>query len=431
MKANESVKNYPSSLRMYTNYTVREIKKICQSIGPRPSGSESERKAQEHIADEMKTCCDKVAVEDFKMSKYAFMAWVPIASILTTISMILNFVGIPVVGIVLIAFTLAMVVGEFVTYSEFLDPVFPKINSCNAIGVRSAKGEAKQRIVFCGHSDSAYEWSFTYWGGSAMLFGASIYAVVGIVVVLATSILTLIFGGENAPQWLAIVKYAQLAFVPGFIVVLFFTNFRRPVTGANDNLTGAISAVAIAKYLEDNGIEFENTEVVSMASGCEEGGLRGAKAYTKAHMDELKAIPTMFIAMDTFKDFADINIYAKDMTGTVKNHPGVCSLLKAGGRRAGLDLKYESVYVGASDAAAVTKLGVPAATLAAMNPGPPRYYHTRLDTVEELEPKTVEKCLDICLQSLFIYDEYGFKDNYDDVDYEGTPVSPKEYKKNA
>ena len=71
MKASESVKNYPSSLRMYTNYTVREIKKMCQSIGPRPSGTESERKAQEHLVSEMKTCCDKAATEDFKMSKYA------------------------------------------------------------------------------------------------------------------------------------------------------------------------------------------------------------------------------------------------------------------------------------------------------------------------------------------------------------------------
>lgn len=428
MKANESVKNYPSSLRMYTNYTVREIKKICQSIGPRPSGSESERKAQEHIAEEMKTCCDKVAVEDFKMSKYAFMAWVPIASILTMIGLVCNFLGLSIVPVVLTVFVIAMVLGEFVTYSEFLEPFFPKTKSCNAVGVRSAKGEAKQRIVFCGHTDSAYEWSFTYWGGSAMLFGGAIYAVVGIVVVFVTAVLSLVLGGEDAPAWLGILNYVQLAFVPGFILVLFFTNFRLPVTGANDNLTGAISAVAIAKYLEDNGIEFENTEVVAMASGCEEGGLRGARAYTKAHLDELKAIPTAFIAMDTFKDFKDINIYSRDMTGTVKNHAGVCSLLKAGGRRAGLELKYESVYVGASDAAAVTKLGVPAATLAAMDPGPPRYYHTRLDTVEELEPKTVEKCLDICLQSLFIFDEYGLKDNYDDVDYEGTPVAPKDYK---
>ena len=53
MKAEESVKNYPSSLRMYCNYTTREIRKICKTIGPRGSGSESERKAQEHFKAEL------------------------------------------------------------------------------------------------------------------------------------------------------------------------------------------------------------------------------------------------------------------------------------------------------------------------------------------------------------------------------------------
>lgn len=429
MKANESVKNYPSSLRMYTNYTVREIKKICQTIGPRASGSESEKKAQEHIAEEMKTCCDTVSLESFTMHKYAFMAWVCIASVLSTLGLIFNMLSIAAVSVIGIAFALVMVLLEFVMYKEFLDPFFPKATAYNAVGIRKASGETKRRIIICGHTDSAFEWTFTYRGGKNLLFGASAYAIFGMLYVFAVGIISLIIGKENAPQWLDILKYIQFAFIPGFIVVLFFANFKRPVMGANDNLTGAIGAVAINKYLEDNGIRFENTEVVSMASACEEAGLRGAKAYAKKHLDELNEIPTVFIAVDTLKDFDDISIYSKDMSGTVNNHPAVCSLLKAGGKRAGLDLPYSSVYLGASDAAAVSKLKVPAATLAAMNPGPPRYYHTRLDTIEELEMKTVEKCLDVCLQSVFIYDEYGFKDNYDDVSFEGTPVAPKDYKR--
>lgn len=429
MKANESVKNYPSSLRMYTNYTVREIKKICQTIGPRASGSESEKKAQEHIAEEMKTCCDKVEVESFKMHKYAFLAWIPMAAIFTLIGLVFNFLGIALVSVIEIAFSLITVVLEFVMYLEFIDPVFPKATAYNAVGIRSAKGEAKQRIIICGHTDSSHEWTFTYRGGKNLLFSIAGYSISGMLFVFVVGILGLVFGGENAPAWLNILNYVQLAFVPGIIAVIFFVNYKRPVMGANDNLTGAISAVAVNKYLEDNGIRFENTEVISLASGCEEAGLRGARAYVKKHLKELNEIPTAIIAVDTLKDFEDISIYSKDMSGTVNNHAGVCSLIKAGGKRAGLDLPYGSVYLGASDAAAATKLGVPAATLAAMNPGPPRYYHTRLDTVEELEARTVEKCLDICLQSVFIFDEYGLKDNYDDVDFEGTCVAPKDYKK--
>ena len=45
MKASESNPNYPSKVREMTNYTIREIKKVCKDIGPRPSGEENERKA--------------------------------------------------------------------------------------------------------------------------------------------------------------------------------------------------------------------------------------------------------------------------------------------------------------------------------------------------------------------------------------------------
>ena len=44
LKANESVKNYPSERRMYANYAARSIKKVCKEIGPRFAGSEAEKK---------------------------------------------------------------------------------------------------------------------------------------------------------------------------------------------------------------------------------------------------------------------------------------------------------------------------------------------------------------------------------------------------
>lgn len=425
MKANESVKNYPSSLRMYTNYTVREIKKVCQTIGPREPGSESERKAQEHFAEEMKTCCDEVKVEDFKMSKYAFMGWVVVDGICLILAVLFSFLKLPAVSLALTIVALVCLFAEFLMYWEFLDPIFPKSMSCNTIGRRAPTGEVKKRIIFSGHADSAYEWTYTHLGGKGLLFAVAIYAIVGMLYLIAVSIITLVAGKEDAPAWLTVLQYVQLAFVPGFIAILFFSNFKRPVMGANDDLTGAVSAIAVLKYLADNDIRFENTEVVAITTGCEEAGLRGAKAFTKAHLDELNAVPTVFYSMDTLKDYEDMAIYNRDMTGTVKNDERVCALMKKGAELAGLDLPYASVYLGATDAARVSKLGVPAATLSAMNPGPPRYYHTRGDVVEELNQKTVEKCLDVTLQSLFIYDEYGLCDNYDEVEVPVKPVSPK------
>ncbi len=411
MKANESVKNYASSVRMYTNYTVREIKKICKNIGPRIAGSEQEHEAHKYIAEEMKTCCDKVDIEEFKLAPEAFMSWVRIDGALVLFSIVFAFLNLAWVSVVLTSIALVCLFCEFLMYWEFYDFLFPKAISHNTIGVRNASGEAKQRIIFSGHVDSSHEWTYTYLGGKIMLFGVGGYGVVSMLYVLISSIL--IVAGVGSPEVQEILRYIQLACIPGAIAVMFFVNFRRTVEGANDNLTGTMASVAIMKYLEDNNIRFEDTEVVAMAAGSEESGLRGSRAYIKRHLDELKEIPTVFIGLETFRDYDSIAIYARDMTGTVKMDPRVCSLVKKAGEHAGMDLPYSSVYVGASDGAAVQKLGIPAVTLAAMDPGPPRYYHTRGDTADNMDLKTVEKCLDIALNTLFIYDEQGLQESYE------------------
>ena len=410
MKANESVKNYASSVRMYTNYTVREIKKICKNIGPRLAGSEQEYEAHKYIAEEMKTCCDKVEIEDFKLAPEAFMSWVRIDGALIILSVLFAFLNLAVVSIVLTGIALMLLFCEFLMYWEFYDFLFPKKTSHNTIGVRKASGETKQRIIFSGHVDSSHQWTYTKLGGSPLLFFVGGYGIVSMLYVLVSSIL--IVANAFSPEVLDILKYIQIACIPGAIAVMFFVNFKITVEGANDNLTGTMASVAIMKYLEDNNIRFENTEVVAMAAGSEESGLRGSRAYTKRHIDELKAIPTIFIGLETFRDYDSIAIYERDMTGTVKMDARVCALMKKAGLETGLDIPYSSVYVGASDAAAVQKLGVPAVTLAAMDPGPPRYYHTVGDTADNMDVKTVEKCLDIALNTLFIYDEQGLQESY-------------------
>ncbi len=415
MKASESVKNYASSVRMYANYTTREIRKICKEIGPRPSGSESEKKAQEYIADQMKTCADEVTIESFKLAPKAFMSWIKVDGILLIICAILGLLKVPyahIISLVLTIFAFIFCACEFLVYGEFIDPIFPKKTSHNAIAVKKATGELKQRIIFSGHVDSSFEWTYTHLGGAPLLFTAGIFAVVTLLFMLVKSILITTGVAADGTTLYNILYWAQIICIPGGIVAFFFVNSTLCVEGANDNLTGAISSVAILKYLKDNDIDFEHTEVIAVAAGSEEAGLRGSRAYTKRHKEEFSDVPTIFVGLETFREYEHISIYERDMTGTVKMDKGVCTLLKKAGLEAGRDLPYASIYMGASDAAAVQKLGVPAATMAAMNPTVPRYYHTRRDTGDNLDLKAVEKCLEISLNALFIYDEEGYKKDY-------------------
>ena len=144
-----------------------------------------------------------------------------------------------------------------------------------------------------------------------------------------------------------------------------------------------------------------------ICSGSEEAGLRGAKAYVKRHEKELKEIPTAVVALDTFRDLEDMAVYDRDLSGTVQHDWGVKYLVKNAAANCGFDLPFSSVYVGGSDAAAFTQKKVPATCLAAMNPDPPRYYHTRLDTPELLRPECISAGIEIMCEVACMYDKEG------------------------
>ncbi len=419
MKANESVKNYPSKLRESTNYTVKTIKNICKNIGPRAPGSENEKKAQEFVSSELESFCDTVTIEEFPIHPNAFLGWVPICSYLMIIAAVLFYLGLGIISLVITLVALSFVVGEFVLYKQMLDPFFKKKTSRNVVGIRKPTGEVKRRIIFSGHIDSSQEWTFTHLGGAKLLTSVIVMAVVGFVVGLAFPIIAIVKGQGFSPSFamyddpfLKVLGFIYLAYIPLFFTFSFFINWKRTVMGANDNLTGAIASVAVAQFLQANDIRFENTELRVLVTGSEEVGLRGAKAYSKRHLKECQEIETIFCNSDTLKDLDYIAIYDRDLSSTVQNDKRVCALIKQAGLTAGIDLPYKPVFFGASDSAAMSQAGLASATLAAMDPAPPRYYHTRLDTADILEPKSIEIGLNVLLETAFLYDNQGLKDSY-------------------
>ena len=418
LKANESVKNYESTRRMYANYAARSVKKVCKEIGPRFAGSEEEKKSIEYMAEDMKTCCNDVKIDSYTVHPKAFLGWIPFSVVVMTVSVVLFFIAqffaiAPVfyVSVALTLLCLFFIITEFLFYKETLDPFLPKKTSYNAYGVRKTSGETKRRIIFCGHADSSMEWRFTYWGGPKLVIPIIGGSFVGIVVALVFGIIA-IFKTATDPEFinsivLDVFSYILFGFNVIFLVASLFYDKKRVVEGANDNLTGCFTSIGILKFLEDNGIQLENTEVMVLCTGSEEIGLRGTKDFVKKHGDEFKDVETVFVALDTLRDFDYMAVYYKDMTGTVKNDPEACKLLQEGAKIAGYDVPYKSVFFGASDAAAATQGGMKATAFAAMDPAPARYYHTRLDTHENLDLKTIEASLDICLETLFLYDEKG------------------------
>ena len=421
MKASESIPNYRPKLREYTNYTVRQIKDVCKTIGPREPGEASEKKAQERFAAELEKYADSVKIEPFELHPKAFLGWIRLCAIVMIVANGLFFAAtfipeapgwLPVIPLVFSLICLFFIVTEFLFYGETLDPFFPKRTSHNVVAKYNASGTAKKRIIVSGHVDSSYEWRYTYLGGPPLITTVIGGAVAGIVIALTAEIYSVATGNLDSTL-IDILRWVMLAWCILFGAAIFFLNYKLPVEGANDNLTGSVSSMAVMKYLKDNDIRFEDVEVWTLLTGSEEAGLRGAKAFAKEHKKELEDMETVFVGVDTLRDFDFYAIYSRDMTFTVKSDAQVCALLKQAALNAGMDLPFKSIFLGASDAAAVCKAGFKGATLAAMDPAPARYYHTRLDTGDNLDPKSIEAGINIMLESVFLYDEQGLKDSYD------------------
>lgn len=395
-----------------TEYMVKKITDICEKIGPRAPGSEEEFKAQKSMGEDLKKWADNVTFEEFVVHRQAFMGFIPFTVAMAIFATVLYFTY-PLVGFFLTVLGFIPLVLEFLMYKQFIDPLFFGHTSHNLVAVRNPKNDVKKRIIFIAHSDSQYEWTLNYkLGGTGMkLF--LIPAIVGLILCSVASILKFIllelkgFDGLNTVfLWVGIFL---CVFTVPYIGFLFFQSFTKSVPGANDNLSGCLSVMSVLKLMDEADVRFENTEIRVILSGSEEAGLRGAKAYVSAHEKELKEIETVVVACDTMRDIKDMAVYDRDLSGTLKHDKQVKALVKKAALNCGFDIPYSSIYLGACDAAAFTQKGVKATGFAAMDPTPPRYYHTRLDTPESLEPEALEAGARILLETAFLYDEEGLK----------------------
>lgn len=394
-------------------YAVREITEICEKIGPRAPGSPQELKAQKKMANALGAWADSVDIEEFTVHRQAFMGFIPFTVLMGILGNVMFWLDKSLIGFVLVILGAIPLILEFVMYKRFIDPLFIGHPSHNVIAKRRASGNAKKRIIFIGHSDSQYEWTLNYLLGGVGMKLVLIPAVVGLVVSGAANLLKFVLIDalriENGflNGLFTVVFYALIVFVPFMLAFLLFQSYTKSVPGANDNLTGCYICMGVLKSLAEAGVRFEDTEVWTILSGSEEAGLRGAKAFVDAHGEELKNIETIVVACDTFRDLETLAVYDRDLSGTVKHDAEVKKLVKDAGANCGLTLSYESIYIGGSDAAAFTQKGIKATGFAAMDPTPPRYYHTRLDTPELLVPEAMEAGLEVILEAACMYAEEG------------------------
>ena len=157
------------------------------------------KKARKYFVRDAEEVCDEAAVEEFRCSDKAFMSWVSVGAVTMIVAIALFIFGMPVISLLLTLITVFFIVSEFFFYKQTLDVFFKKKDTANVIGKVRSAGETKKRIILCGHTDSAFEWTYTYHGGRpavATVIGVFVFneklgilTLIGIALVLLSAVI--------------------------------------------------------------------------------------------------------------------------------------------------------------------------------------------------------------------------------------------------
>ena len=385
-------------------YMVDEITYICNNFEKRGPGDIGEKQACEYAAKQMKEYgCDEVYVEPFKENPNSFLGWIYITITCCFIALAGYFFA-PIVSVIAIAIGLVLCVLQFGLYKKVVDKLFKEKTGHNVAGFKKPTGEVKRRIIFNGHPDAAWEWPFKY---KFSYLGFDIHMFVcfiGAFYLLGISIAKLL--GALPAELATKLGLATIIFVPFWFGLYFMWNEKRIVDGANDNLSGCYIGMAILKMLQEEGIEFENTEVGVVLTGSEEAGLRGAKAWAGKHCDEFNDVPTFVFSYDTIAQNEQLMVNYRDLNATVKVDKDVSDLFMEACQELNIPVKKGFVppLGGATDSAAFAQAGMRATGVTALNHALPDFYHTRLDTPDALNPSCLADCFAASVKALEMFD---------------------------
>jgi Zn-dependent M28 family amino/carboxypeptidase len=176
--------------------------------------------------------------------------------------------------------------------------------------------------------------------------------------------------------------------------------------GAGDNLVAAALLATVAEKVAAAKREgcpiLSQTRLIVVSMDAEEAGFRGARAWVKAHRQELLALPTDVLNFECLYRARDVRVVLTDNNGVVPLSRELGLACQAIAK----DLGYAcpGVHIplggGGTDAAEFAKAGVRATTLMAMSTDLVRrglVYHTPSDTLDALEPAAIEAAWAITL----------------------------------
>jgi Peptidase family M28 len=267
---------------------LKHIEYLVNTIGPRGSTTEGEKKAHEYSKQTLEGLGYETHWEEYNSATSAWLPYTLALSLMVLADLIFYLGGISQNGqmAAVAAATLGLlsVISFFLQVTQRDNPLrwfLPVAKSQNVWASAKPTGTVRRRIVLTGHVD-------THRVALAMQSPAfwQVFQILTTVLAIVNLALTALFiYGMFTPD--LFIRQAALYLGILLIVGLVFTihpDTQPYVKGANDNASGAAAVLALAEKLKAQPLA--NTEVYLVNTGCEEVGCYGLIDWVKRHAPE-------------------------------------------------------------------------------------------------------------------------------------------------
>jgi hypothetical protein len=362
---------------------LEHILRLAFDVGPRPATSDEERRAAAYVEKTLQSLGFTVKTEEFRSPRSFATVMVPIfllslAGVAVAAALDRASLGYLLSGIAMVAF-----LGEATTALKLVSPLVPKRESQNVLGRLAPKELPRRRLVICAHYDSPKP--DLMWRPRLVRLRRAAFVLLVLSMVILPAVLL-----ADALTGLRLVSVASAPFalcVLAAVGLMFHRGIAyKHVPGANGNASGVAVMLTICEALAMD--QPADTEVVALATGSQGAGNAGMQAYVKKHDDELER--AWVLNLDSI---GAGDVFYTTSEGTLLKHQTSAELRETAERVAtlpGIGVAGRPFHLVANDTEPLLLRRMEAISVMAGNGGLPVNWHWKTDTVENIDPDSID-----------------------------------------
>lgn len=257
-------------------YGLEVVRELSERIGPRPPGSEAERRAGDYVAAELAGMGLSPAVEEFRSGRSFGPAYGVAFGLALGGGLLQRVRGARPLGYLLAALGAVTAVREGRFMPGGIPGLLRRRASRNVSAAIAPTGEVEETVCVVSHMDASRS-GLMFHPGVTPYLGALVGAA-GAATLLQTAAGALRrIPGLGPP----LVRASQALVGLGLALVVERELRGEDVPGANDNASGVGACLALAASLAAEPLE--RTRVVTLVTGSEESGVLGMRAFLDRH----------------------------------------------------------------------------------------------------------------------------------------------------